>query len=512
MSFSRISLRYGHVSAATGLLIAASLLSGCRACQGEPPPELPQRPQEASAAADNAGDAGPAAQQEQDAGPSRPQRPTTVHAELPTADDFAVSPVEGNWAMFRGNNDRSGLRNAAPITQPSVIWSQEIGIQGYANTTIVTEDALYVSSQGTDHDSAAGTDAGDGVLRLDPATGEIRWRFTTQQDANGMTLVGNTLVVGTDGGALIALDREAGTVRWQAETGCNVYHAPYSDGVNVYLLRRDGVAAWSLEDGQPVGEVPPCRSSDRGALSGSEDGIWAAGDHHLLENFNGTTLRWPVDPPDERLGRMQVWSPPLLTRSMALLVANRWPFGEFVSFDATRPAVFAFWRDNGQLAWTADVNEPARTVEAVTEKDAYLRGLPYVEGNRMYFSPTNRGEIAIYDVTNGQRTGGIALPDCRMRQFSSIVGVPGMAYFARHDGVLYGFSTGDQPALAWQLQLGLHGAADGRNSTAYQPVAGGCDVIPEDGTALFSTPAIGANGTLYVNSGDGWLYAIQQAQ
>jgi hypothetical protein len=137
MSSSSISLRYGHVSAAAGLLIVASLLSGCRACQGEPPPELPQRPQEASAAAENGGDAGTTAQEEQDAGSSRPQRPTTVHSALPGVEDFAVSPVEGNWAMFRGNNDRSGLRNAAPITQPSVIWSQEIGIQGYANTTIV---------------------------------------------------------------------------------------------------------------------------------------------------------------------------------------------------------------------------------------------------------------------------------------------------------------------------------------------------------------------------------------
>jgi outer membrane protein assembly factor BamB len=64
-------------------------------------------------------------------------------------------------------------------------------------------------------------------------------------------------------------------------------------------------------------------------------------------------------------------------------------------------------------------------------------------------------------------------------------------------------------AIEWSLSVGLHAAAGGRSTHFVAPA--GCSPEPADGTALFAPPALGADGTLYVGSGDGWLYAITDA-
>jgi outer membrane protein assembly factor BamB len=480
---------------------------------GEAPPERGARPSAApnigSAAADEASAPAEAvAPVEPELGESLV--PEIEHDAPPTVADIAVAPVEGDWAMFRGNGSRSGVRDAPAITSPRILWSARVGIQGYAATPVLTADAIYVASQGEAHDSGVSADERDGVMRLDPSNGAVVWRVAMQRDVNSVALYEDTLVVGTDSGALYALDPATGDVRWQQNTECNVYQSPaYANG-HLYFPRRRGLGRLNLQTGVPAGgSLGECTNNERGVGSVASDGtVFMASEKRLLETFTGADIQWNVRPVPDQIGSIGTWSPPLLTESLALVTVHEWSFGPYVDRASLRPAVFAFWRDNGQLAWTIDVNSRARATPSTSTQTPFLRAMPWVDGERVWFTPTNRGEIAWFDPTNGQYGGAIELPDCRSRQFSSIVGVPGTGYLARHDGVLYAFNTTGEPALQWSLSLGQHGDTGGR--TTHDPIGAGCEATPRDSTALFSTPSIGADGTLYVGSGDGYIYAIGQ--
>lgn len=498
------------------LVAPAMLMAGCNSCMGEAPPERGARPAPSTAEASGQ----PAEASAPDSLPEPEQAelgdslvPEITHEDPPTAADLAVASVEGDWAMYRGNSSRSGLRDAPAITAPRILWSARVGIQGYASTPVVTSDAIFLASQGDEHNSGVGVDERDSVMRLDPSNGAVVWRVSMQRDVNSVALYEDTLVVGLDSGAVYALDPASGEVRWQFNTECNVYHSPaYADG-HLYFPRRRGLGRVNLATGAPErASLGDCSNNERGAGSvGDEESpvVYLTTGSRLLETFTGADERWSVRPVPAQIGDIGTWTPPLLTESLALVAVHDWSFGPYQDRASLRPAVFGFWRDNGQLAWTIDVNSRARSVPSTSTQTPFLRSMPWVDGGRVWFTPTNRGEIAWFDGTTGQYGGGIELPDCRSRQFASIVGVPGTGYLARHDGVLYAFSTGESPALLWSLSIGQHGDIGGQNT--HDPIGAGCEATPRDSTALFATPAIGADGTLYVGSGDGYLYAIGQA-
>lgn len=442
-----------------------------------------------------------------------PGRPAFVHDEAPSVSDFATTPVTGSWTVLGGNLQRSGMRDVRPITEPEVVWSIEVGIQGYANTPLVLEDgSVYVSSQGNrwnnrDRDPR---DDRNGVYRLDPRTGAILWHVHTEQDANGMALSGDTLVVGTDSGEVLAIDRNEGEVLWRQQLECGVTSAPLIDGDRVVVYRRDRLATLSLATGEVVGEpLGECRNGERGWISVDGDTWYVSYSRRALEVREDGELLWAIDSPTEEMGGWDGWQPPIVTSSMFVQQYHRWPFGNPSERGSRRPGVVAFWRDNGQVAWAIDVNEPSLTVDDRRLPSDFLRANPWIVGDRMLYTPTNRPEVVAYSVVDGSVVDTLEMPDCRRRQFASMAGTPTMAYLPRHDGVLYGIRP-DPLAIAWRITLGMHGAAGLRETQA--PVDGAeCGAAPLDSTALFSTPAIGPDGTVYIGAGDGWIYALRDA-
>lgn len=442
-----------------------------------------------------------------------PERPPIVHDEPPGVADFATFPVTGGWTTLGGNLQRSGLRDVRAIEEPEVIWSIQVGIQGYANTPLVLDDgSIYVSSQGDRWNNRANNppDPRNGVYRLDPQTGAILWHVDTVQDANGMSVSGDTLVVGTDDGEVIAIDRHEGQVLWRQQVECAVTSAPLIDDGLVIVHRRDRIAALSLQTGEVVGEpLGECRNGERGWISVDDDTWYVSFSRRALEVREDGELLWAVDEPAEQMGGWDGWQPPILTTSMFVQQYHRWPFGDPTVRGSRRPGIVAFWRDNGQVAWAIDVNEPSLTVDERGLPAAFLRANPWIVGDRVLYTPTNRPELVAYNVVDGSVAETLTLPDCRRRQFASMVGTPSMGYLPRHDGVLYGVRP--QPlSIAWRITLGLHGAAGLRETQA--PVDGAeCSAEPTNGEALFSTPAIGPDGTVYIGAGDGWIYALRDA-
>jgi hypothetical protein len=124
----------------TRLLLAAccvTALAACDACGAtDAPPAIPT-PSGAAALGEAPGSA-LAAEAPTEPEDLTPTAAGIVHTEPPTAADFAVPTVDGDWTMVRGATHRSGLRDAPAIERPRVAWSIEVGIQGYANPPIVT--------------------------------------------------------------------------------------------------------------------------------------------------------------------------------------------------------------------------------------------------------------------------------------------------------------------------------------------------------------------------------------
>ena len=477
----------------------ALLASACSDCSSEEPaaPVVPASAEEGSGF-------DPFGTQTQEAeGSAEPERPVIVHDEPPTAEDFAVATVEGPWATFRGAGHRSGIRDVRSIRSPRILWSIQVGIQGYTNSPIVTDDGIYVGSQGERHNR---DDPKDGVYSLDPATGAIRWHLETEFDVGGLSLAGDMLIAGTDGRKIIGINRHTGVEVWSVAQDCQIYQAPAIHDGWAYVIRADEAAYMriNVETGVVEGSLD-CRRSERGALSIDGERIYRSS-VTSARAYDDLGLAWDAESTNEVQPRGR-WNPPQLTESMTIEAVHRWPFAGSDGGVQRRPAAVARWQDNGQVVWTLDINDPAHAnPEPPVRATPFLRNMPLLIGDRLLWTPSNAGTVVAYDTLTGTREEELEFPDCRNRQFASMVGTTDIAYYPRHDGVLYGLDP-DPLSISWTLMLGLHGAVGSRSDT-HVPVLGACSEEPDDGTALFATPAIGPDGTLYVGSGDGWLYAI----
>ena len=471
-------------------------LAACGQCSRDEAPEIPEIPEPAEGSATTAG-AGQAAEEQ------APARPAIVHDAPPESADVAFTRVEGDWTQQRGDAHRSGVRVAPSIRTPSIAWSIEVGIQGYANTPVLYQGGVYVSSQGDQHNMA---DERDGVYALDPETGAILWHFRTPQDANGMAIYGGTLIVGTDHGTLHAISPADGAELWNAELKCPVIQPPSHHDGQLYLLRREGWITVSLADGTVEGDVESCLRSERGVVIATEERLIRAPTRDVPSAFTHEgDAEWEGAQVTERSNGRGRWQWPLMTSSLMIQTVHRWPRVDDAGTTRHAPAVVARWLDNGQVAWVWDLDSDALAEPLDEGCPDFQRSAPFAAGERLFMPLTNGPHVAVADIKTGAPLGSVELPDCRCRQFAAMVGTEEVGYLARHDGLLYGIDLATLEVL-WSVNVGMHGVAGTRET--HNPIAGGCTERPKDGTALFSTPAIAESGRLYVGSGDGWIYAV----
>jgi len=495
-----------------GWFLALAMAAGAQGCDGcsDELDEPGTADESGTASGEGSGFAAFGAPDEPDVAEEPPEpesrRPDIVHDGPPTAADLATTPIEGAWTMWRGAAHRSGLRDAPAITSPRVIWSANVGIQGYANAVLIAEDnTIYASSQGSRHNQP---DEQDGVVALDPTNGQELWRFTTPSDANGMSMYGDRLYVATDDGTLFALNRTDGTEAWRLDAECGLYQGPIVHDGSIWLVRRDSNIRINAETGEPESDLTFCPSGERGSFSVIGDEFVAAPNARPLERWVDGNLAWLFETPSDVSPRFGSWTPPTLTASMVVHAHHRWPFGRVGDSPSRRPGALVWWRDNGQQAAAFDVNDYEEATDTSMRPTPFLRSSPWVFGGHGYWTPVNRPALVKFDLATGEVVAERTMPDCRRRQFGSIVGTPSLAYLPRHDGVLYAFSPEDL-SVSWTLQLGMHALAG--TTETHQPVVDGCSEYPIDGSALFATPSIAADGTLYVGGGDGWIYAIRDA-
>lgn len=417
-------------------------------------------------------------------------------------------PLVQEWTTLRGNAARSGVRDVPAVANPRILWRTEVGIGGYANTIVEGGDLIWVSTQGSEHDQS---DPQDGVVAIRKADGQIAWRYRTGKDANGMTLADGTLYVVTDDHMLHAIRADDGSAIWVRDLGCELYNAPIVEGEYLLIERGGKVERYFRSNGQP--ELTPTRCSDGERAGLSQDGgtVVSASAVGRTRLFQDTTRVWTEVLPDGASTTLISWLPPVLLSNLVVTLVHAWPHPTDEIDHRDRPifqrraALIARWRDSGEIAWLFDINglDEEGTNRAMR---LYTVGLPLVVGGRAYIASQLRPEIAVVNLLTGEREGSIAVSDCRVRQFSSMVGTTTHGYIARHDGVLSQFSYASQ-ALTWSISLGKASLSGATRSHALAR-QGRCTPEPIDGTALFATPTIGSDGTVYVLSGEGWVYAI----
>ena len=210
------------------------------------------------------------------------------------------TPAGANWPQVAGNLGsqayssltqitKSNIRNLGPawvvhtnvepVTQP--VAGPGDDTVGQQTTPIVVDGVMYLDTPG------------GGVIALNAATGEVKWKWMPSEAANGFggagqhrgVSIGEGRVYTTGGGGrVVALDQNTGRMIWAVQPTHN--GTPLSGVAKVHTLYHDGLVYMGTND-NPRGAAFALRASD-GALQWVFYGAYPAGTS--FTDVNGTTF------------------------------------------------------------------------------------------------------------------------------------------------------------------------------------------------------------------------------
>jgi alcohol dehydrogenase (cytochrome c) len=148
---------------------------------------------------------------------------TRVCPGLPGAHNWqatAFSPLTGLYYFSSTDGCQTFYKNPAPFVEGA--WYQLSG----------TEDVKNKPTKGS-------------VIALDPATGDIRWRFPMQRNPSGgmLATAGGLAFIGDYAGNLIGFDGRTGKVLWRFQTGAPIMAPPITytlDGKQMLAIAAGG--------------------------------------------------------------------------------------------------------------------------------------------------------------------------------------------------------------------------------------------------------------------------------
>lgn len=379
-----------------------------------------------------------------------PVLPDPAEAECPhrANEENPCSPSRtAPWPMFRRDPQHSGQSSFAGPARPALKWRFETGGQVHATPSIGPDGTVYVTSHGRKLSAVAP----DGSERWGLLIGESHTSVAIRAD-------GVLYVASEEAGNLFLYGvNPTGEERWRYGFDDEVHSSPViaPDGT-IYLCGHDG----------KVHAVGP-------------DGV----------------KRWTVEVGDCH------GSPALATDGTVYVGSER--TGRFYAL-----------RTDGLVSWELEVGGPIESSPAVGADGTIYFGAD--DGKLYAVSPggakkwelQTAGPIISSPAISGGRKGGVG--GC----------APGVILVGSRDGKLYAVST--DGALQWSYPTGpilfSSPALDG-DAIAYIGSSNGkLSAIDCDGTLRWdfatggrisnSSAAIGSDGTLYIASDDGGLYAL----
>lgn len=443
---------------------------------------------------------------------NKPVPDATPAEPLVAAPDAPASPPpapfvcedEGlDWPMFQREQRRQGTTEAPPLAKPTIAWSKEVGIASWLNNPLIAGGRVYVPSSGQVWNRPDGS---DGLHAFDLQTGQHLWFAPTDDDANGAAYEGCRVFVGSDAGAVKAIDARSGEELWTATVGAKAYTNPLPLGSIVVVGGALGqaaegeqaqgvITALDAATGEPIWRHT-LDSAVRGGAAADDDRVYiTTEDGHLLAlALSDGMLKWKA-----KLDGQSAYGVPTLG-------------GEDVFVGFVRdtyynvPAVSAFERDSGSKRWQATNSQ------GLDGGWGNIRSSPALVDGRLIWGEPYSNRIVALDVGEGDVTASIAAGFCTFPHWPSPAVAQHLVYVPRHDGGLYAYDT-EQGGLSWKLYLGDSQHVSAAFPPEHQEGDGNrCQWDPPFGKPIFASPAIAADGTVLIATGDGWLHALREAE
>lgn len=391
------------------------------------------------------------------------------------------------WHMFQANNARTGFVDRPEIRNPEIKWKTHIGIQGYLNNSIINSGTVFIGSSGYKHNES---DSLDGVYSINKTTGKINWHHKTLKDACGISFSKNKIYATSDDGFLRCLNAKNGKEIWTIKRNDELYSQPLILNNSVIIGDTDGIILIIDRDsGKITKEIKVANSNIRGGLSSDEEYIYAAFEEGIIAclNKNGDII-WKVKAEfngtygEDFYG---IYAAPTLSGNKLIV-----PFIRTTYYDS--PAIYAYNKTNGKLIWKASSDEYS---------NGNIRSSVAISNGFIYYGEPYSNQLRVLNLKDGITVSAHQMGEFSFPHWSSPVIASSMLYLGRFDGSFNAFDIKNNEVV-WQLFLGDHKNTD-------KPKHRQVDAWQSNNGSIYSTPSIDNDGTLYVGSGEGWLYAIK---
>jgi len=408
---------------------------------------------------------------------------------------FILAGCSTNWHTFQANNARTGVMNRPEIQNPEIKWKTYVGIQGYLNNSIINSGTVFVGSSGSTHNMP---DDLDGIYSIKKETGKINWHFKTMNDACGVTFSKNKIYATGDDGYLRCLNAINGTEIWNFKREGELFSQPLI--ISNYVIVGDAsgkILIVNKNSGKIIIEKKVADSNVRGGLSSDGVHIYATFMEGIIAclDLEGTIV-WKVKGEfNDEYGKDfdGIYAAPTISGNQLIV-----PFVRSTYYDT--PAVYSFNKTNGALLWKASDLSGHGYHGNIRSSVAIVNGYIY------YGSPYSHA-LTILNLKDGVLVNEIGMGEITDPHWPSPVIANNMLYLGRHDG---GFNAVDieKQEVVWQLFIGDH-----KNIKSRSKEYGQIDQVQASRNgfpipSIYATPSIDKNGTLYIGSGEGWMYAI----
>jgi eukaryotic-like serine/threonine-protein kinase len=421
----------------------------------------------------------------------------------------SCSPALAQEAMFRGGPQHTGVYAGAGVPQfTRVKWQFHTDGQ-VLSSPAVANGTLYVGS--SDHF----------LYALDLAAGTLKWKFKTESRITSSPAVSGGLVYfGSYDSNFYAVDTATGKEKWRFKTsGERRFAAKHLHGAepanetmpdpfdfflsspvvwngavyfgsgdtNIYALEAaSGALKWKFKTGDVVHASPAI--SDGTLFVGSWDSYFYA-----LDAASGKE-KW----------RFKTGEDPEIHNQQGIQSSAAVADG-VVYFGCRDSNFYAVDAATGKQRW------------AFSNKGSWVIASPAVLDGKVYFGTSDTGLFHGLDVKSGADLFSLDFKHWPMFSSPAIAG--DWAYFGSHLGKLYAVNLKTQK-LAWTFET-ENSKKNERNFTKadgtpnyegvfsdffYDDMVSGVQQMMSVG-AILSTPVV-ANGTIYVGSADGNVYAL----
>jgi len=426
----------------------------------------------------------------------KPSAPQTVPQKTISKTEKELSKKSRHpWPMFHGNYDHTGYAEVKGPEKANLKWKFKLGkMEGNSpNSVAISEDGtIYVAGAGK-------------IFALDK-DGKEKWS-KNYRGIQGPALSEDGSLYFVSEKSVIALNAKDGSEKWQFKTGGNTIFGPTvgPDGTiyqgswdgYFYAIKPDGQLKWKYKT---AGAVSYPASLDKNGIIYLGGGDAHAGPDSNLYAFSPDgTLKWKYDTKTTRVGSPAIGFDGLIYAPAAptLFVLDsegklKWKKGPEVG-----------WR-NIQTAFAAECGPPPLPPCKGPES-----GQPQKESQ----SPPSQDKGDIAGIISPALT-----PD-------------GLVYLGNSQGVIsainpktqeikWTYKTGPDPKQPGFYGLPSFPLVDKEGTVYIGSVDGKMYALDKNGKLLWeyqtdgriteASPALGPDGILYFTSEDGYLYAIEE--